>query len=298
LVDPALMNLLVAKGIPSLHDLDIPYYLAMLDEWAETIRGYLPAGDTNFHRTPERFRNDIRFSRLALMCWFVGARLDLQYREDQRDLKRVLYTDPGDLFLNGVLDSRRGTYGNMAMVHVALGRRLGWPMSLACAGPHFVSRFDDGEVYYNIEATTNTGDTFSSHADDYYLQFYKLPEKAIRCGSDLRAVTPRELLGLFFGLRARHFDNTDRHAEAEVDYLVARYLFPKNRHLHTGQHQSTVQYAIDLFEPGEKGHPIELASWLQQVVRVAPWNRNNPQPVVENPNAAVIDALFSEQGAK
>jgi Transglutaminase-like superfamily len=292
-VDPALMNLLVAKGIPSLQDLDIHHYLKMLDEWADAIREHLPAAEANFYRTPHRWKNDVRFSHLALMCWYVGTVLDIQYREDQKYLTRVLYTDPGDLFLNGVMDSRRGTCGNMAMVHVALGWRLGWPVSLACVASHFICRYDDGEVIHNIEATNNTGGGFHSPPDEYYVKEYKLSEKAIGCGSDLRAVTPREMLGLFFGARARHLENTHRLKEAEVDYLLARYLFPQNRKLHTAQHQTSVQIAIDLFEPYEKGHPIELASWLQEVVRVASWKGQTTQPFVENPNAAVIDALFS-----
>ncbi len=258
-IDPLVMNLLVAKGIPSLQDLDISRYQRMADDWADDIRGYLPAGDANFHRNPELFRHDIRFGRLALACWYIGSRLDMRYREDQRHVKAVLYTDPSDLFLNGVMDSHRGTCGNLSMVFVILAWRLGWPVSLASVGSHFISRYDDGDVRYNIEATNLEGDTFSSQDDEYYLKLYNLPEKAIRCGSDLRAVTPRELLGTFFGLRGRHYENTDRFENAEVDYLLARYLFPKNRSLHISQHQRMVQYGIDLFEPGEKGHPVELA---------------------------------------
>jgi hypothetical protein len=288
-VDPVLMNLLVAKGIPSLRDLDISRYQAMADEWADEIRGYLPAGDANFYRTPERFRNDLRFARLALMCWYVGARLDIRYREDPKYVTTILYTDPGDLFLHGVMDSRLGTCGNMSTVYVALAWRLGWPVSLACVGSHSICRYDDGEIHYNIEATTNDWGRFSSHSDEHYLREDKLPEKAIRCGSDLRSVTPREMLGLFFGNRAHYFNNTLRHDEAEGDYLLARYLFPKNRNLHIYQHQASVQYGIDLFEPWEKGHPIELAYWLEHLIRRAPWNH---QPFPESFNATVIDALF------
>lgn len=265
-VDPLEMNLLVAKGIPALADLDIAPYRAMLDHAAEVLRQELPGADERFYRNPQAWKNDIRFGRLALMCWYVDEVLGIQYREDQKHLKRVLYTDPSDLFLNGVLDSRRGTCGNMAMVHVALGWRMGWPVSLACVGSHFICRYDDGEVIHNIEATNNTGGGFTSPPDEYYLKQYQLPAKAVRCGSDLRAVTPREMLGLFFGLRARHFENTGRFAEAETDYLLARHLFPQNRYLAIAQHQVSVQNYQDLFEPTEKGHPVELAEWLRQVV--------------------------------
>lgn len=301
-IDPVLMNLLVAKGVPSLHELDVSGYQRMMDEWAEALRQKLPAVEANFWRTPHRWKNDIRFARLAAMCWYIDKVLGIRYHEDQRHMTSVFYTDPGDLFLHGVMDSRQGTCANMSMVHVALAWRLGWPVSLACIGSHFLCRYDDGEVTHNIEATTNTGGGFTSAPDEYYLKEYKLSEKAVRCGSDLRAVRPRELLGLFFGVRARHFDNTHRFQESEVDYLLARHLFPLNRYLHTAQHQTTLLNAVDLFEPQEKGHPSQLARWIQQtiqcwvqrvVVQVSPWPPQMPRPEKETSHAAALDAFFS-----
>jgi len=38
------------------------------------------------------------------MCEYVDRELGIGYREDQKDLKAVAYTDPSDLFLNGVMD--------------------------------------------------------------------------------------------------------------------------------------------------------------------------------------------------
>lgn len=152
-LDPLEMNLLVAKGIPSLADLDIAPYRDMLDRAAKELRAYLPAAEENFRRNPELWKNDIRFARLALMCWYVGAVMGVQYIEDQKLRKRIRYTNPGDLFLNGVLDNRRGTCGNMSMVYVALAWRMGWPLRLACVASHYICCYDDGEVVYNIEAT-------------------------------------------------------------------------------------------------------------------------------------------------
>ena len=43
-----------------------------------------------------------------------------------------------------------------------------------------------------------TGDMI--HA--YYREQYHIPEIAVACGSDLRAVTPREMLGLFLSIRS------------------------------------------------------------------------------------------------
>ena len=272
-VDPVVMNLTVAKGIPALAELDIEHYVQLADKWADEIRRFLPGADANFDHHPELWQNDRDFGRLACMCWYVSEVLHARYREDQKTVKRIRYTNPDDLFLHGVMDSRQGTCGNMALLHVALGWRLGWPVSLACVGSHFICRFDDGHKTFNIEATCPGEDgSFSSPPDAYYMQEYELPRRAVSCGSDLRAVTPREMLGLFLGARARHFENTDRPAEAEADYLLARHLFTNNRQLYFTQHQVSVQRSLELFEPGEIGHPTEVIGWLHEVVAVAASN--------------------------
>ena len=261
-VDPLVMNLLVAKSIPSLADLDIDRYQKMADQWADSIRTRLPRAERVFHKTPGNWKNDVRFLRLAVLCEYVDRDLGIRYREDQRELTAVSYTDPSDLFLNGVMDTRQGTCGNMSMLHVALGWRLGWPVSLACINSHQICRFDDGQVTYNIEATQTGIGGFKAPPDAYYIEEYDLTPKAIGSGSDLRAVTPRELLGIFLGFRGRHMRDTNRRTEAERDYLLARHLFPSNRKLYIAATEISVRRSLERFEPGEKGSPTSLADWL------------------------------------
>lgn len=127
-VDPLVRNLLVAKSIPALAHLDILNYQRRADEWAAAIRDRLPAAERVFRQTPWEWKNDVNFFRLGVMCGFVEHELGIAYNDDQREAKQILYTNPADLFVNGVMDTRRGTCGNMAALHVALGWRLGWPV--------------------------------------------------------------------------------------------------------------------------------------------------------------------------
>jgi hypothetical protein len=140
-------------------------------------------------------------------------------------------------------------------------------VSLACLGSHFLARYDDGKVVHNLEVTQVDRGGVASDTDDEYIQRGEVSLQAIRCGSDLRAVTPREMLGLFVGLRGRHFENTRQFVPAEPDFLLARYLFPNHRHLHTVQWQNTFWYAERLFEPGEKGSTGFLMQWVDEVAR-------------------------------
>jgi len=262
-VDPLELNLLVAREIPACRDLAVAEYQRTADAWATDLAARLVTFEDQFHVSPEAWKDDIRFFRLGLLCWYVAEVLGIRYRDDQRDLQSVSYTDPADLFVQGVMDTRQGTCGNMAALHVALVWRLGWPLHLACAGPHIFCRYDDGEVVHNIECTNNSQGGFQSHSDAHYQESRGIPDVAIECGSDLRALTPRQMLGLFIGLRGRHREDTGLLTEAESDYLLARTLFPKNRRLYMAQVGASVQLSDRRFYAGETGHYTGLTRWLR-----------------------------------
>ena len=71
------------------------------------------------------------------------------------------------------------------------------------------------------------------------------------------------MLWLFIGLRGRHREDTGLIAEAEVDYLLARTLFPENRRLYMAQVGVSVQLSDRRFDVGETGHYTGLARWLR-----------------------------------
>jgi hypothetical protein len=225
-VDPVEVNLVVARGIPSLAGLDIPRYQAAADGWAEEVAAELPRQEGHFWCRPRDWKGDMNFFRLGVLCWYIDERLGVAYREDQRHLKSVRYTDPSDLFLNGVMDTRRGTCGNMAALHVALAWRLGWPVSLARAGHHQLVRYEDGVNAYNVEATNAGKGGFRSESDEFYVKEYSYSNSGDYLGVDLRALGPREMLGIFVGGRARHFRDTGRVNAALQEYALAHRLYP------------------------------------------------------------------------
>jgi hypothetical protein len=244
--DPLVMNLTVAREIPRLARLDIDQYRRTVNGWALDLARRLPGAEVEFRKTPQDWRSDLAFFRLGFLCWYVDEVLGIRYREDQKNVLSVSYTDPCDLFLNGVIDTRRGTCGNMSALHVAVGWRLGWPVSLACARWHILCRYDDGKVTHNIEATNNGQGGFSAPADAYYLKEYGLPEWAVRCGSDLTALRPRELLGLFVSLRARHYQDCGHFQRGLEDYRLAHRLFPNNRLIASKSAESIYRYGQEL----------------------------------------------------
>jgi hypothetical protein len=270
-VDPLVMNLVVAKKIPCFADLNVGRYVRLADRWAGDIRERLPGAEARFWQSPADWKNDVRFFRLGIVCWYADEVLGITYPDELADAEERLYVDPMNVFLNGLMDRRCGSCASMPVLHVALGWRLGWPVSLACAGNHLFCRYDDGEVTHNIEATTFARGGFRSHPDDYYRRQYRIPEVAVSCGSDLRAVTPREMLGLFIAVRAMHFASVRQMGEAESGLLLARHLFPRNRLLYGSQMEASVQCGLQLFDRGEVGHPANVGAGLREYLRTTPY---------------------------
>ena len=295
-VDPLAMNLVVAKGIECLADLEIAEYQATVNAWTEDFRTRcLPHWEQFFHEAPDDFRNDLRYFRLGMVCQYLDLEVGISYHPEQRHLKKILYTNPSDLFLNGVIDTKYGTCGNMSALHVAIGLRMGWPVSLACVNSHYVCRFDDGEIAYNVESTDTGRGGWSCRTDADFLADVHVPERAIPVGSDLRALSPREVLGIFVASRARHTQDIGKHncdeskmLESESDWLLSRYLFPVQRKTYTNQLAISAMRGETLFGRTEIGHPVSFAIFLRQMFSSGgkPYNPTTP-------NVTQFDELFS-----
>ena len=139
--------------------------------------------------------------------------------------------------------------------------------------------YDDGQVTYNVEATQigRLPRRFQERPGRLSDPGASVAAQAVKCGSDLRALTPREMLGVFVGLRGRHMRNIDNLAEAQKDFLLARYLFPTSRRLYFLGTWLSIQQSVHLFEEGEEGPPQNLAevikssfgSWQSPIGRFA-----------------------------
>jgi len=250
--------LAVAKAIPSLAELDIEHYCRIVDGWTEQFARWLPDAERSFQQTPWKWKSDLRFFRVGMLAGFLGHEIGIRYSDEQKHAQAVRYTNPSDLFLNGLIDTKQGTCANMPTLHAAIARRMGWPVSLAAVKSHLISRYDDGEVYHNIEATSVHPGSFASDPDEVYIKRFQLPKKAITSGSDLRRLSAAEMVGIFVSLRARHFCDVDNWEQADLDYTLARVLAPTHRRTYIGAMPPMLETGRRLFEPIEVGHPNSL----------------------------------------
>ena len=295
-VDPLVMNLVVAKGIPCFADLDIAHYVRLADEWADDIRRRLPAAEVHFRQNPAGWKNDIRFFRLGMVCWYVDEVLGITYPDELANAEDRLYADAMNIFLNGLMDRRRGSCASMPVLHVALGWRLGWPVSLACANDHLFCRYDDGEVTHNIEATTFGRGGFRSHPDDYYRQQYRIPEIAVSCDSDLRSDCPRDAgpvrrdSGLAFCIGAPDSRSGDGFASGQIPIPAESYLV-------RAQMEASIQCGLRLFDPGEIGYPTNVGRKLREHLLAAYWESSPTILTTEINHAKDLDTQRSPQTA-
>ena len=262
-VDLVAMNLAAARGIESLKKLDVERYCRAVSEWAMEFARRLPAAEQFFWRKgPERWKNDIRFYRLGMLQMFLSSVVGIRYNPDEMKATSVQYIDPSSLFLNGVIDTKIGTCANMATLHVAIARRMGWPVSLALVKNHQLSRFDDGEVIYNIEPSHALDNGFSEGSDQQYMELFKMSCKAKESGMELRKLTAREMMGVFVAARARHYQDIGNTEACDVECCLARHLLPKHRPLYTMAMGPYIERGKVMFNPEEVGHPKQLYEHL------------------------------------
>jgi hypothetical protein len=285
------MNVAVAREIPGLEKLDYDHYRQVVDGWTDQFRLWLPTVEHAYHQAPEKYKNDINFFRLGMLEQFLDRQIGVAYVEEQKQAQKrgqeeIAYTNPGDLFLHGLIDTKRGTCMTMPTLHVAMGRRLGWPVGLACVGSHYICRYDDGKAVYNIEATDTERGGFAAGTDRDYAEKEGVSPRAIACGSDLRKLTAREMLGVFVAARARHYADTNRPQLAARDYALAHALAPNSRQIYMGLVEHLMDVGERLFASDERGHPGSLLGYLASrydpsAARGTPGARPGRDPMAE-----------------
>ena len=244
-VDLAEMNLLCAQGLPGVADFDMAASLALLDQWtdrvdAETRRNWHRFKDNpaEYHHSEVEYRMGMLVTVLQLDCG-VHFNPDLipfsQPGQQGPAVEKAFFANPGQVFLTEVLSDRRtGSCASMPVLYAAIGRRLGYPVTLSNAKEHLFVRWDrgGGQGHVNIEGT---GKGFIIRSDD---DFKKWPDAItdaeIKAGQYLKSLTPSEELAVCLFTRGIAFYHHHRAAEALVAFAEAARLWPQGREWRTG----------------------------------------------------------------
>lgn len=230
-LDPLVMDLIVARGIPGLENLDIAWYSGIVDEWAKRIDAANRAAEPDSKDDPT-YRVSREFWMAGGMAvMLAGPAFGIRYTIEHIDNGK-----PEQHFVHGVIQTKMGTCASMPALYMAIGHRLGWPIKAVVSGDHMWARWDDGVPggqRFNPEATNARSDggmgSFASLTDEQYADWLKTPPSAIQSGSDFTSLTPRQTLGVYLQSRAGYWAAHEDWHRAEQDLRLAAACFPKNR---------------------------------------------------------------------
>ncbi|MCU0783679.1 MAG: hypothetical protein MUF81_06450 [Verrucomicrobia bacterium] len=238
-VDIARMNLLCAEGLRGSENLDVEECLRTLDAWTHHVERETKRNFHHFLEQPKDFNNSIPYYQMGMLGTVLAEDLRIQYnpeRERQLLEKRVdeqtveeqntFFSTSADVFIHGLLSGKHyGTCASMPFLHAAIGRRLGYPVTIAARKYHLYVRYEAGNgEHLNMEATENRG--FSTPTDEEYRtgKYPMTQEEIDGCGW-LRPLNNKEILGICLLNRSTCLRSMKQYGE-ETKILghAARYM--------------------------------------------------------------------------
>ena len=144
-------NLILASGLPGAEHLKIAPLLDKLDRWTDQVQRETERHYYRFLRDPGEYNYSQGYFCVLVLVTVLERDLGVRYNPER--VRDATFQDPycvdpdfrdsRDLFIHGILDGPGGTCSSMPAIYTAVGRRLGYPISLVEAPGHLFSRWDD-----------------------------------------------------------------------------------------------------------------------------------------------------------
>jgi hypothetical protein len=237
-VDIAEANLLCAQGLPGSENLDVAAKLKQLDSWADRVDLEIRRNWHRYKDKPAEYENSEIYYRMGMLVTVLQQDFGVHYNPDLIDvpeskINEAFLSDPSNMLLTGLLSERcMGTCSSMPVLYVAIGRRLGYPVSLVSAKDHLFVRWQPPGMsnHENIEGTSLG---FVFHNDDFYKNWRGITEADINSGVHLKSLTRAQELAVFLMTRGGALQYHKRLPEAAIAYAHASFLWPEYRDLKT-----------------------------------------------------------------
>ena len=271
-VDLAQLNLACAVGLPGAQGLDIEACLRQLDDWAALIGQGTQRMLPEFQQAPDEFQESEGYFRILVMVTVLQRNIGVEYNQECMAGPPDC-TDSRNLFLHGLLETRRGTCLSMPVLYVVIARRLGYPVFLVGAKQHLFARWGSpGGERFNIECTTRG---LVCHPDEHYHRWpVPLTQRDLDRGYYLHSMSPAEELACFLAARGHCLRDNLRLAEAVEAFAEAGTLAPRDPN-YSGFHAIATVLFLELggranygvSQPGVQGHVLAkgrcrpLQSW-------------------------------------
>ncbi len=226
--DLSLANWLIAADIPEFASMGRQSYFARLDAMTDQVKREMAAiQQTGWSGADPK----VSGWRCRLFCNAM-IRLRFAYAAEFRvenlnpAQSKALYAAPDNIFLAGLLRTKRGSCVSMPLVYLVIGRRLDFPVYLVAIGRHYFIRWQEPGYRMDIE-TTDTDKVCDTPDDSVYLQIEGKTRARLR-GNELRNLTDREVVGELYFTRMSYWHTKGEKYEAQSrgDLAQAHSLAP------------------------------------------------------------------------
>ena len=176
--------------------------LGSLQEMSARVQSETERNHYRFERNPTDFENSEDFYKMVILAVVLAEDFQVKYAPNKMvtvaDARANddFFADAHDVFLHGLLGTRRqGTCSSLPVLHVAVGRQLGYPLKLVTTKGHLFVRWEDAKERFNVEAAGNGVNRFP---DDYYRHWpLEVSDAEVQAEGYLKSLTPAEELAVF-----------------------------------------------------------------------------------------------------
>jgi hypothetical protein len=142
--DIAAVNLACAAGLPGAEAIDVEDCLRWLDAATDLVRRWTEAGlDEFFQPSPAEFKNSEAYFRVLALASVLQRHCGVRFDASKIGAGPEVPFEFHEQFIHGVVQGPGGTCATLPVVYASIGRRLGYPIRLACAKRHLFARWDD-----------------------------------------------------------------------------------------------------------------------------------------------------------
>ncbi len=232
-VDVATMNLLCAQDLPGA-SLALKESLERLDGWAARVRTETERHRHRFKRAPVEFEHSEGFFKMLMMAVVLAEDFGVHYLANRQINpasaadRDGFFADPSAVFLYGVLGPKPGgTCSSLPVLHVAIGRRLGYPLKLVTTKGHLLVRWEGQGERFNVEVS---GQGLNRFDDAYYRKWpFSVTDEEVAAEGYLKSLSAPEELAVFLSIRGMCLREAGRLQEAADAFASAARFAPHCR---------------------------------------------------------------------
>ena len=233
-VDVATINLFCAQDLWGAPEVKLQESLIRLDDWAARVRAETELHRNRFNRNPAEFEHSEGFFKMLMMTVVLAEDFGVHYLTNRQiDPASAVdgdgfFANPSDVFLHGVLGPKRGgTCSSLPVLHVAIGRRLGYPLKLVTTKGHLFVRWEGQGERFNIEVS---GQGLNRFDDEYYQKWpFPVTDEEVAAEGYLKSLTAPEELAVFLSIRGMCLREAGRRQEAADSFASAARFAPNCR---------------------------------------------------------------------